>query len=186
MKNYNLQQDVFAWLEAAGFERGDEAMRKTAIEGFYSEKGEAMVAVSQKDKSEVMDGLTDMEWMLQNCKYFGVSMQITIRMLGEVEGVHFLYHFLCEGNKNPITGNDNKRYQKAVSISNWSKFCKNEAEAKATVTAYYFGSHPDKPNKKIPTLYKQVGEKWVVCHEHTRKVLKSINYITVQDALKTL
>lgn len=70
MENYNLEQDVFNWLEAAGFERGDTTMRKTAIDGFWSEIGETMLAYNQSNKSEVLDGVVDSYWMLQNMRFF--------------------------------------------------------------------------------------------------------------------
>ncbi len=182
METYNLEQDVFNWLEAAGFEKDNPTMHKTAINGFWSEIGETMLAYNQSNKSEVLDGVVDSYWMLQNMRFFGVDIRTRIFCKSELYNTEYF----CNFGHTAFTDSEIRRYQKAVSISNWSRFCKNEAEAKATVTAYYFGSHPDKPNKKIPTLYKQVGEKWVVYHEQSRKVLKSINYITVQDALKTL
>jgi len=163
--------DAKEWLSAAGFKQGDEAM--TAWELWKDERKEYRRAFKENNYIQILDGVIDCAWAWGNLSYFGHSeSQTLLQIVTEAAALYPL--------------EDVRLYAQAVKESNWSKFCKNEAEAKATVTAYYFGSHPDKPNKKIPTLYKQVGEKWVVCHEHTRKVLKSINYITVQDALKTL
>jgi hypothetical protein len=182
MENYNLEQDVFNWLEAAGFEQDNPTMHETAINGFWSEIGETMLAYNQSNKSEVLDGVVDSYWMLQNMRFFGIDIRTRIFCKSELYNTEYF----CNFGHTAFTDSEIRRYQKAVSISNWSKFCKDEAEARLTVFAYENGTHPDKLGKTIRASHKQVNDKWVVFDSATRKVLKSINYQPVQEVLKTL
>lgn len=58
-----------------------------------------------------------------------------------------------------------------VCASNMSKFCKTEEEAKASVERYKIVN--------VETMYKKVGDFYVIYRSSDRKILKGINYEAV-------
>ncbi|MGL5076987.1 MAG: hypothetical protein ACRDBG_14345 [Waterburya sp.] len=72
-------------------------------------------------------------------------------------------------------------YRRAVSISNWSKFEKDEGQAFLTCVAYGEGLHWDKEGSVIQTDFRKVGDLYVIFNKQTGKILKSLNYLKAED-----
>lgn len=64
-----------------------------------------------------------------------------------------------------------------VMESNFSKFCKTEEEADASVKAYAEGNHPNKTGSVIECYHEKVGEYWVIKRNSDNKVMKSIGFV---------
>lgn len=77
-----------------------------------------------------------------------------------------------------------EKYEKVIA-SNWTKFCKTEAEAIQTVEAYANGTHPAKYGVKLKVTYLKRGDFYVLFFlgnddqkEYTDwKIAKSINFV---------
>jgi hypothetical protein len=65
-----------------------------------------------------------------------------------------------------------------VCASNMSKFCKTEEEAKASVERYKIVN--------VETVYKKVGDFYVIYRKSDRKILKGVNYkaVELKDLIK--
>lgn len=145
-----LIKDVYEWLETAGQEPSESKV-DLAISLIEEELQELKDAWAKGDRVAFLDAVIDLYWVVTNAPFFA----------GE-----------------PLEEVNN--WIEKVSISNWSKFCKNEQEAIDTCQAYQIGSHPDKPQILVPCYYEQHGVWWVV-KRTDGKILKSINYLPVNN-----
>lgn len=141
-------QNIYEWLETAG-QVPSEKKVDLAISLIEEELQELKDAWANGDRVGLLDAVVDLYWVVTNVPYFAAE------PLEELE-----------------------KYKDKVSISNWSKFCKNEQEAVETCKAYQWGKHPDKLGEEIDCYYEQCGVWWVVKRKDG-KILKSINYFSV-------
>ena len=141
-------KDVYEWLETAG-QVPSEKKVDLAISLIEEELQELKDAWEKGDRVGLLDAVVDLYWVVTNVPYFAAE------PLEELE-----------------------KYREKVSVSNWSKFCKNEQEAIATVQAYQVGYHPDKMGVLVPCYYEKQGSWWIV-KRTDGKILKSINYFSV-------
>lgn len=140
-----MTEDIYNWLNTAGM-KPDPNKVPLAISLVDEEVTELKQGLENNDRTEVLDAIVDIFWVTLNATYFyGIS-------VAEIE-----------------------EYKAKVSQSNWSKFCKSEAEAIETVNAYRLGTHPDKLGVKIETRYVKSGPFWIITNLQG-KILKSINY----------
>jgi len=145
-----MTEDIYNWLNTAGM-KPDPNKVPLAISLVDEEVTELKQGLENNDRTEVVDAIVDIFWVALNTAYFyGIS-------VAEIE-----------------------EYKTKVSQSNWSKFCKSEAEAIETVNAYGLGTHPDKLGVKIETRYVKSGLFWIVINLQG-KILKSINYKPVSS-----
>ncbi len=145
-----MTEDIYNWLNTAGM-KPDPNKVPLAISLVDEEVTELKQGLENNDRTEVVDAIVDIFWVALNTAYFyGIS-------VAEIE-----------------------EYKAKVSQSNWSKFCKSEAEAIETVNAYRLGTHPDKLGVKIETRYVKSGLFWIVINLQG-KILKSINYKPVSS-----
>lgn len=145
-----MTEDIYNWLNTAGMKPNSNKV-PLAISLVDEEVAELKQGLVNNDREEILDSIVDIFWVTLNVAYFyGIS-------VAEIE-----------------------EYKAKVSQSNWSKFCKSEAEAIETVNAYRLGIHPDKLGVKIETRYVQSGNFWIVTNLQG-KILKSINYKPVNS-----
>lgn len=142
-------QDVYQWLVTAGQVHSEKNVN-LAISLIEEELQELKEAWVDGNRKEFLDAVIDLYWVVTNAAYFA----------GE-----------------PYT--EVQSYVDKVSVSNWSKFCKNEQEAIDTCDAYRNGNHWDKLGTKINCDYVRCGSWWIVKREDG-KILKSINYLPVE------
>lgn len=147
-----MTKDVYEWLEIAG-QVPSKSKVELAIKLIEEELEELKQAWSKGDRVEFLDAVIDLWWVTTNAAYFAAY------PLEEVD-----------------------KYASLVSVSNWSKFCKNEQEAINTLEAYRTGKHWDKPDEKIDCYYEKYGAWWIV-KRTDGKILKSINYLPVKDLI---
>ena len=141
-------KDVYDWLITAG-QVPDKKKLPLAFKLVFEEVCELEDGCVIDNRQQVLDGLVDSFWVLLNVAYF-----------------------------YGITPQELEDYKKKVSVSNWSKFCKNEQEAIDTVDAYLSGRHWDKPNINVDCYYEKHDAWWIV-KRTDGKILKSINYSSI-------
>lgn len=141
-------KDVYQWLETAGQEPS-EAKVALAIKLIEEELQELKDAWAKGDRVEFLDAVVDLYWVVTNASYFAGE---------DIKSV--------------------QEYVEKVSLSNWSKFCKNKVEAQITVDLYRTGQHPDKQGQIIECDYEKSGEFWIV-KRPDGKILKSYQYFNV-------
>lgn len=143
-------ENIYDWLETAG-QVPSERKVDLAIGLIEEELSELKEAWNNGDRVGFLDAVVDLYWVVTNAPFFA----------GES---------LKEVNS----------YVERVSISNWSKFCKNEQEAIDTVNAYMSGTHPDKLGQEVRCYYERSpGNMWWIVKREDGKILKSINYFPV-------
>lgn len=146
--------DIYDWLATAGHNFGNTTKVSLALDLVDEELSELNQAILDDDELEILDAINDLYWVIGNVSYF-----------------------------KGITPEKIANYGELVSVSNWSKFCKTEEEAIATVKAYALGTHPDKIGEIIEAYHEEVNNLYVV-KRHDGKVLKSINYKNVKTLLE--
>lgn len=143
--------DIFNWLDAAGIKYLNNDQQKLLGRELLGEEYEELrEALFENNKVEILDGSSDLVWIIINNLRF-----------------------------HNITAEEFIDYFNKVSVSNWSKFCTTEEEAQNTVDAYQEGWHWDKPGVLINCYYTKVGDKWGV-FRNDGKILKSLNYKDVK------
>ena len=142
-------ENILNWIKTAKPDWGDinKADPAFLVSLVEEEKNELREALEAKDKKAVTDAVVDIIWMALNS---AAACGIT-------------YYELVD-------------YMVDVEESNYSKFCDTEEQAKETVRLYKEGLHPDKIGVKIATIYKKIGDKYVIFREEDGKVLKSKDY----------
>lgn len=144
-------QEVFKWLTTAGIKpvtSEEEATQRVQLwkDLMNEEIKETLDAFHKQDEKEFINGIADLFFVLHNLPVFF--------------GVENKYL---------------KELDKVVK-SNYTKFCKTETEAIASVNAYAAGVHPNKIGEKIDAYYTKVGEYFVIKREKDHKILKSIEF----------
>ncbi len=142
-------ENILNWIKTAKPDWGDinKADPAFLVSLVEEEKNELKEALEAKDKKAVTDAVVDIIWMALNS---AAACGIT-------------YYELVD-------------YMVDVEESNYSKFCDTEEQAKETVRLYKEGLHPDKIGVKIATIYKKIGDKYVIFREEDGKILKSKDY----------
>lgn len=148
-------EDVYNWLDTANPEFGTKVKLELSLDLIHEELSELREALSNNNKDEIIDAVSDLFWVIHNVTYY--------------YGI----------NPNEITDHLNK-----VKTSNFSKFCQSIGDAELTVKAYKDGTHKNKPGQCIDTYYKATGSRlhpYVVLRKSDDKILKSIFYVDVSD-----
>ena len=143
-------KDIYEWLETGGQNPSDRKV-ELALKLIEEELDELKEAWVNGDRAGVLDAVVDLYWVVTNTPFFAGE------PLEEVLS-----------------------YVEKVSISNWSKFCKNEKEAIDTMEAYMNGTHPDKIGQVVKCYYERSpGNMWWIVKREDGKILKSLNYYSV-------
>jgi hypothetical protein len=190
MNKEDYKKEVLNWLEIAGKKPGKE-MIELSNDLIREEQKELQDAIDDNDKTEIVDALIDITWVLHNKlfanKYDYNTTMYLERHLKTMRSIDYhIDKFIPEMlNKYSIDTELFNIYQKAVLDSNYSKFCKTIQEHIDTRAAYGSGKHFDKPGKivfiedterltfPIPVIQKETG-----------KILKSINYKPAEELFK--
>lgn len=147
-----FDKTIEKWLQISGGHKPSEFTAdgdkvQLSVNLIQEELDELKEAIKNNDHKEVIDALVDLKWVINNVIFYtGIK----------EEELHF--------------------NEQVVRKSNFSKFCKNEDEAKLTVELYRMGNHPDKPKVEIECYYEQFGNVYIVRRKEDNKVLKNMNY----------
>ena len=146
---------VYDWLKYSGKEFGSNSNTELCKTIIQEEVYELWDAISKENDDEIKDAFIDIIWVLGNLSYDkGISLE------------------------------DLEKVAHAVNVSNFSKFCITEQEAKETVLAYATGTHPDKLDQIIDATYENRGSYYVVLRSSDKKILKSYNYTPVESLVR--
>lgn len=121
-----MDQTIEKWVDTAGLTQDDILTQFTVLS---SEIIETMEGIVTKNRSEILDGLSDTHWMVTVVKYLTNNKFDLMDQYRECIA-------LAKQYDDSISDEEIKTYQEAVLKSNFSKFCKTKKEVEKTVDKY--------------------------------------------------
>lgn len=172
------------WAIACGIPRNQ---LMSQIKVMFQEMNEIIEGILEKSPQEIMDGVTDVDWMLEMIDY--LLDDTAKELVGDADLRAEFNNLLdiVEKHYPGLLGEYLLSFREAVRVSNFSKFCKTEEEAEESVEEY--------KRNGVEVSYREVDGLYVLYstkdqdddygkHYNKNKILKSINYaepnITVQ------